>query len=70
VRFAGAERAVGRIFVPTDHGLHECVADLSEEEYQRYRREAPSVWADFTLWWGTVGTAGVGRAAGADPAVG
>jgi len=56
--------------VPTDHGLHECVADLSEEEYQRYRREAPSVWADFTLWWGTVGTAGVGRAAGADPAVG
>ena len=51
-RFEGPERALGRCFVPTDFGLDECLADVPEEEYQRYRREAPSVWNDFARWWG------------------
>lgn len=50
-RFRGPERALGRTFVPTAFGLEECLADVSEEEYQRYRREAPSVWNDFARWW-------------------
>ena len=45
-RFRGPERALGRTFVPTAFGLEECLADVSEEEYQRYRREAPSVEKD------------------------
>lgn len=52
VRFVGEERAVGRVFVPTDFGLTECLADVEEEDYQRYRRDAPSVWNDFAAWWG------------------
>lgn len=54
-RFRGEERALGRLFIPTAFGLRECVADLSEEEYQTYRREAPSVWNDFARWWGAGG---------------
>jgi XTP/dITP diphosphohydrolase len=51
-RFRGPERALGRCFIPTRFGLTECLADVSESEYQRYRREAPSVWNDFAKWWG------------------
>ena len=50
-RFQGEERALGRVFVPTDFGLKECLADVSEEDYQRYRRLAPSVWNDFARFW-------------------
>ena len=49
-RFTGPERALGRCFIPTEFGLTECLADVTEEEYQRYRREAPSVWNDFAKW--------------------
>jgi len=55
-RFEGPERALGRVFVPTQFGLTECLADVSEEDYQRYRREAPSVWNEFARWWGQRGT--------------
>ena len=55
-RFEGPERALGRVFVPTQFGLTECLADVSEEDYQRYRREAPSVWNEFARWWGRRGT--------------
>jgi hypothetical protein len=48
---SGPERAVGCVFVPSDFGSVECLADMSEEEYQRFRREAPSVWNDFAAWW-------------------
>lgn len=51
-RFRGPERALGRCFVPTRFGLTECLADVSEADYQRYRREAPSVWNEFARWWG------------------
>jgi non-canonical purine NTP pyrophosphatase (RdgB/HAM1 family) len=51
LRFEGPERAIGRCFVPTSFGLTECLADVSEEDYQRYRREAPSVWNDFAAWY-------------------
>ena len=42
------------MFVATDFfGKDEdrCLADVAEEEYQRYRREAPSVWNDFAEWY-------------------
>ena len=51
LRFEGPERAIGRCFVPTSFGLTECLADVSEEDYQRYRREAPNVWNDFAAWY-------------------
>ena len=54
-RFRGPERALGRCFVPTQFGLTECLADVSEADYQRYRREAPSVWNEFARWWGRRG---------------
>lgn len=54
-RFRGPERALGRCFVPTKFGLTECLADVSEEDYQRYRREAPSVWNEFARFWGRQG---------------
>ena len=38
-RFRGPERALGRCFVPTKFGLTECLADVSEADYQRYRRK-------------------------------
>ena len=37
--------------MPTSFGLTECLADVSEEDYQRYRMEAPSVWNDFAAWY-------------------
>jgi len=54
-RFRGPERALGRCFVPTRFGLTECLADVSEADYQRYRREAPSVWNEFARFWGRQG---------------
>lgn len=51
LRFEGPERAIGRCFVPTSFGLTECLADVSEEDYQRYRREAPNVSNDFAAWY-------------------
>lgn len=42
-----AERSVGAVFVPSAFGFDECLADVSEDEYQRYRRDASSVWNDF-----------------------
>ena len=41
------ERSVGAVFVPSAFGFDECLADVSEDEYQRYRRDASSVWNDF-----------------------
>ena len=41
------ERSVGAVFVPTGFGFRECLADVSEEDYQRFRRESDSVWNDF-----------------------
>ena len=63
---SGPERAVGCVFVPTDFGLDQCLADMCEEDYQRYRRDAPSVWNEFAAWWaaGCGGGAVEGVAAG------
>jgi len=41
------ERSVGAVFVPTAFGFHEPLADVSEVDYQRFRRDAPSVWNAF-----------------------
>jgi len=41
------ERSVGSVFVPTAFGFREPLADVSEEDYQRFRRESPSVWNEF-----------------------
>jgi len=44
------ERSVGAYFVPRAFGFDAPLADVSEEEYQRYRRESDSVWSRFAAW--------------------
>lgn len=44
------ERSIGACFVPRGFGFDAPLADVSEEEYQRYRRDADSVWARFAAW--------------------
>ena len=41
------ERSVGSVYVPREFGFREPLADVSEEDYQRFRRESPSVWNEF-----------------------
>lgn len=81
LRFKDNARALGRVFVATDFfGKDEdrCLADVTEEEYQRYRREAPSVWNDFAEWYekrleeeeGTENVARLKKESAADAAAG
>jgi hypothetical protein len=36
--------------VATGFGFDEPLADVSEDEYQRFRRDAPSVWSSFAAF--------------------
>jgi len=45
-----ASRSVGSVFVATGFGFDEPLADVSEDEYQRFRRDAPSVWSSFAAF--------------------
>ena len=31
-------------------GFDECLCDVSEEEYRRFRRDGPSAWTEFARW--------------------
>lgn len=44
------ERSVGAYFVPRAFGFDAPLADVSEDEYQKFRREADSVWSRFAAF--------------------
>jgi len=52
-------RSVGAVFVARGFGFDECMCDVEEHEYQRFRRDSPSVYNDFTAWMAGDDTAGV-----------
>ncbi len=52
-------RSVGSVFVATGFGFDECLCDVSEEEYRRFRRDGPSAWNEFARWMAGDDRAGV-----------
>jgi hypothetical protein len=52
-------RSVGSVFVATEFGFDECMCDVREEEYRRFRRDGPSAWNEFARWMAGDDRAGV-----------